>query len=241
MPRTYDQRGNEDRRYPVLYMNDGFAVFKQSLWNGPAIVSGLIREKKITEMILVGIDNGATASNGSPDQRTNEYVPFADTINEPDVPLPHGYRYPEFLTDEVMPAVAARYRVMSDPEHVGLGGASYGGLAALYTVVHRPGVFGQLLLESTPTFMSADSIIKDPGKCTTWPGRVHIGIGTEETDDESLNRSAIPRAEHLRDLIVGRSPATRAKVVIGSGDAHSSRSWSRRFPGALEFLFGTAH
>jgi hypothetical protein len=42
-----------------LYLNDGFAVFKPKLWNAPEIVSHLIAENKIPEIILVGVDNAA--------------------------------------------------------------------------------------------------------------------------------------------------------------------------------------
>jgi predicted alpha/beta superfamily hydrolase len=219
-------------------MNDGFAVFKSTLWNASAIIGDMARKKEIPEIILVGVDNGATASGGSPDQRTNEYVPYTDTTNEPSVPDPHGSQYPDFLTKEVMPAVEGRYHVKSGRENTGIGGSSYGGLAALYAVIHRPGVFGRLLLESTPTFIAEHAIINEAQHLRNWPVRVYIGIGTRETPDEELNKSAIPRAEQLRDLIAKKSPDTRVKLLIGEGASHNAKSWSTRFPEALEFLYG---
>ena len=153
-------------------------------------------------------------------------------------PNPHGYLYPDFLLDEVMPAVAERYRVEMDREHIAIGGSSYGALAALYAVIHRPGKFGRVLLESTPTFIAEDKIMKEAGRCHEWPGRAYIGIGTKETPDEVLNKAAIPRARQLLELIMNTSPGTRVELVVGEGDSHSARAWSRRLPGALEYLFG---
>jgi predicted alpha/beta superfamily hydrolase len=241
LPATYGQLGHEDQKYPVLYMNDGFAVFKSSLWNLPQIITNLRVAKKIPEIILVGIDNGATASGGSPDQRTDEYLPYPDTTNEPSVPIPHGGLYPDFLLKEVMPEVARRYRIKPGPDNTAIGGSSYGALAALYTVIHRPGIFGRLLLESTPTFIANDRIIQEASRIRNWPGRVYIGIGTNETSDEGLSSRAIPRAQQLKELVLRESQYTRVKLLIGQGDSHSSRSWSRRSPEALEFLFSAAN
>lgn len=238
LPVTYDRPGYQNQRYPVLYMNDGFAVFKPSLWNLPHIITKLASFKEIPEIILVGIDNGATASGGSPDQRTKEYLPYPDTTNEPSVATPHGSQYPEFLLGEVIPAVAQKYRVKPGAENTAVGGSSYGALAALYTVIHRPGAFGRLLLESTPTFMANDRIIQEASHLSDWPDRVYIGIGTNETSDTDLNTSAIPRAQQLRDLITARSHHTQVKLLVGQGDSHSSKSWSRRSSEALKFLFG---
>jgi enterochelin esterase-like enzyme len=67
LPPGYNDPGNRERKYPVLYLNDGFAVFKATAWNAPATVSRLIAEGIIEPIIVVGIDNGACASGGTDD------------------------------------------------------------------------------------------------------------------------------------------------------------------------------
>src|SRR5262249_40421388 len=166
--------------YPVLYLNDGFAVFKATGWNAPDTVARLITEKSIEPLILVGLDNGACADGGTDEQRTREYLPFADKKYEPTLLAPRGKDYPRFLLEEVMPAVSKRYRLQPGRDNCGIGGASYGGLAALYTVLHNPDVFGKLLLESTPLFMADNAVLTDSTRSHQWPGRVYIGIGTRE-------------------------------------------------------------
>ena len=186
LPDDYKDSRNSARKYAVFYMNymnDGFAVFNAEAWNAPQTISALIRRKAIEPILLVGIDNGASIENGSILQRTNEYLPYADRENEPDVPNPHGSDYPKFLINEVMPAVARRYRVALGPENTGLGGSSYGGIAALYTVMHNPRTFGRLLLESTPVFMADFAAMKEAEQTKDWPARVYVGIGTREASD----------------------------------------------------------
>jgi predicted alpha/beta superfamily hydrolase len=237
LPRGYSDAANRERKYPVLYLNDGFALFKPGAWNAPEIVSRLESEGRIQPFILVGIDNGATAENGRADQRTLEYLPYADARNEPSVPAPRGSDYPEFLTREVMPAVAARYRVLAGPDGVGLGGASYGGLAAVYTVMNRPGVAGRLLVESTPLFLAGYAALEQARRTVRWPPRISIGIGTKETEDAALARTAGRDMEALRSAIRRGCPGCAVRLVIEPDATHGSEAWRRRLPAALEFLF----
>lgn len=237
LPRGYGDAANRNRRYPVLYLNDGFAVFKANAWNAPEIVERLESEGRMRPIILVGIDNGASIQNGSAEQRTREYLPYTDPTNEPSVPSPQGASYPKFLIKEVMPAVTARYRVMPGPENTGIGSASYGALAALYTAMHNPGTFGRLLLESTPLFLSDFAALKEAKAAHRWPARISIGIGTKETDDEALAKAAAPNMEALRSAMLRDSPRSEVKLVVGRGATHGSEAWRRRLPAVLEFLW----
>jgi len=237
LPSGYGDPANRDRRYPVLYLNDGFAVFKAGAWNAPEIVRRLESEGRIEPILLVGVDNGATAENGSADQRTREYLPYADPKNEPDVSDSRGSSYPDFLVREVLPAVASRYRTLPGRENAGVGGASLGGLAALFTVMHRPDVFGKLLIESTPLFLADFAAMRDARNARDWPSRISIGIGTKETADDALARSAGPAMERLRSAIRERSARSEVRLVVEPGGTHDSASWRRRLPAALEFLW----
>jgi S-formylglutathione hydrolase FrmB len=53
-------------------------------------------------------------------------------------------RYLDYLCDEVVPFVDARYPTLSGPEHRGVSGKSSGGYGALVISMLRPGVFGAL-------------------------------------------------------------------------------------------------
>jgi predicted alpha/beta superfamily hydrolase len=237
LPDDYKDPRNSARKYAVFYMNDGFAVFNAKAWNAPQTISALIGRKAIEPIILVGIDNGASIENGSILQRTNEYLPYADLENEPDVPNPHGSDYPKFLINEVMPEMAKRYRVAQEPKNTGLGGSSYGGMAALYTVMHNPKAFGRLLLESTPVFMADFAALKEAQQTKDWPARVYIGIGTKEASDPELSSKAAQNVATLKAAIGKNSPRSVIKVVVQKGATHGSDAWRTRLPNAVTFLW----
>jgi hypothetical protein len=53
-------------------------------------------------------------------------------------------RYMDYLCDEVVPFIDARYPTAASPEHRGITGKSSGGYGAMVTPMLRPGVFGAL-------------------------------------------------------------------------------------------------
>src|SRR5438132_1161977 len=74
LPPGYDDPGNE-RRYPVLYLNDGQNLFDRTTaytgieWQADETADRLIREQTIPPMIIVGIDNAQK-------DRMKEYLPY---------------------------------------------------------------------------------------------------------------------------------------------------------------------
>src|SRR5580698_9766269 len=100
LPPGYDDPENADRRYPVLYLNDGQNLFEASTsftgveWQVDETGDRLIREGVIQPMIFVGMDNAAR-------ERIREYMPHRSL--HPMTLRAHGTRYPSFLFKEVIP------------------------------------------------------------------------------------------------------------------------------------------
>ena len=244
LPPGYHDPKNAKTSYPVLYLNDGNTVFRR--FNIEETVHGLISSGRIQPLIIVGIDNGGSTDktiNPGTD-RANEFLPYPDVgfapdrLYKPDPPNPIGKLYPDFVA-EVMKLIKQKYRVKSGAENTGIGGASYGGVAALYTAMRKLDVFGKLLLESTPLWIGEDKqLLKDARQMKKWSPRIYIGLGAKETQDEIINKEG--RAEH--DEIIGivkkNSPATNLRFVLDEEGKHEASSWSKRFPAALQFLFG---
>src|SRR5215469_2800733 len=231
LPEGYRLPENRDRRYSVLYLNDGqnlfdicTSQFSGEEWRVDETVQQLIANREIAPLIVVGIDNGGKR------HRPREYLPYVDDILKPAEPNPEGKLYPNFLLDEIVPFVESHYRVVPGENHRALGGASYGAGVALYTVVKRPGSFGKLLLESPSVYADDYHLLRDAESVRVWPDRVFIGTGTinEPVDDvrklEELFRRAGLRADRLR-------------VVVQTGGEHSEKWWGERLPDALRFLF----
>ena len=244
LPPGYSERANRSRRYPVLYLNDGqnlfdatVSVFNPQEWEVDETVDRLIRAGEIEPIIIVGIDNAGRSG------RANEYLPYPDAFLTPPLPNPQGAKYPEFLIDEVIPFVNKHYRTKTGAAHTGLGGSSYGALAALFAVMARPGRFGRLLLESPSFYVNDGEIFKTRRGLRGWPRRVYLGVGTNEggrpdCKPGDLNNEAVTDVLRLKRLLqkagLGHS---RLKVVVEDCAIHSERAWAKRFPAALRFLY----
>ena len=236
LPPGYDDTGNESRRYPVLYLNDGQNLFEGATsftgieWQVDETAERLIREGAVPPMIIVGIDNTG-------EERLREYMPHRSM--HPRMLRVQGKYYPDFLMKEVMPFVEGNYRVASGPENTGFGGSSLGALIALYTVIARPGVIGRLLLESPSLWASGRRSIKESRSVRIWPERIFLAVGTAETGSAEQSRTVVDDVRELA-AIMRRAVLSekRLRLVIEDGAGHNETAWAERFPEALQFLFG---
>ena len=225
------------RYFPVLYLNDGQNLFDPDrafvgvTWGVRETVMRLVRRNVIPPLIVVGIDHGVL-------RRAREFLPVEDDRNR-DSRHPLGRAYVEFITRDVMPFVAKRYPVDRRASNTGIGGSSYGAVAALFAMLERPGVFGRLLLESPSLYVGDEYILRRARRAERWPGRVYLGVGTAETSREDWNDETVDNVRKL-DAILRRARLgpRRLKTTIEPGGNHSESAWARRLPEALTFLFG---
>src|SRR6266852_539904 len=127
-------------------------------------------------------------------------------------------------------------------EKIGAAGWRQGAIISLYTVMHRPGVFGRLLLESPSLFISNRQLLKSSRAFRQWPAKVFMAMGTREAGNENRDRQVVEDVRELKHLFrragLGED---RLLVKIDEGATHSEKVWARRFPEALTFLFGGAN
>jgi predicted alpha/beta superfamily hydrolase len=235
LPPGYDDPQNAGRRYPVFYLNDGQNLFEPATsfngveWQVDETSDRLVREGAVPPLIVVGLDNAGK-------DRIREYMPYRSL--QPVIMRVQGSRYPDFLIKEVMPFVARNYRVASGPQNTGLGGSSLGALIALYTAIVRPGIFGQLLLESPSLWASNRQIIKQSRSVKTWPERMVLAMGTAEAGRPDRDRSMVDDVRELA-TILRRSGVDNKRLLVNIDESgkHNESAWARRFPEALSFLF----
>ena len=240
LPEGYRIPADVARHYPVLYFNDGTAVFDAGIYHLEQVVDQLIRTGDIPPIIIVGIDNGACTDQTKDPliDRAKEFLPYPDTgpASHPYAPSPaqpQGKLYPRFLIDEVMPFIEKHYRVKTGPTNTGLAGSSYGAVSALYTVINNPDVFGKLLLESPPLWIGPNyQILREAEVCKQWPSSVYLGYGTSEGEAQET----IINGEHLADVF-RKFRNVRFKYVEDEGAKHDFSAWARRLPEALRFLY----
>jgi predicted alpha/beta superfamily hydrolase len=224
---------------PVLYLNDGQNLFDPArafagnTWRVAETVNRLVGEGRIPPLLVVGIDHGGV-------ERAREYLPVEDDRN-PHARRPLGRKHIEFVTREVIPLVERNYDVVRRTSGRAFGGSSYGAVAALLTVLERPGVFGRLLLESPSLYVGGRILLRKSRRAPRWPARVYLGVGTEETSRDEVNRETVENVRTLESMLrsAGLGPK-RLKVVVEPGARHTEGAWAGRLPEALAFLFGGA-
>jgi predicted alpha/beta superfamily hydrolase len=252
VPAEYAEAANAQKKYPVLYLLDGQNLFDECTafrneheWQVDEVLVRLIGSGTIEPLIVVGIDSSA--------KRNHQYRVYKDVIADAAAPEPIGRQLPSFLADEVLPYVAARYRVAAEAERTGIGGASLAAVAAAFTLVNRPDLFRRGLIQSPTLPLGNGQLLRDTASLARGPDRVYIGVGTTELaipggdkfaaqlglvlDD--ANAGFVAMAEALaRNLTGAYLKRAEVRFVAEPNANHTSTSWARRFPEALTFLYG---
>ncbi len=222
-------------RYPVLYLHDGQNIFDPETafvrgqhWQAAESAAALVREGRIHPLVIVAIDNAGEA-------RIDEYTPTRSArISRGG----HADRYAQMMLQELMPFIAARYRLRSGPRFTALGGSSLGGLLTLFVGMTHPEVFGKLAIMSPSLWWDDRAIL---GMITGRPmrsrPRIWLDTGTEEA---STPRAATRDACALRRILLRQGWRTGRNLMYyeDEGGEHNERAWARRFPMMLRFLFG---
>jgi predicted alpha/beta superfamily hydrolase len=238
LPSGYSDPTNRDRHYPVFYMFDGQNLFDACLaydhvheWQVDETITRLITEGKIEPLIVVGLDNAK-------EKRAFEYLPWNDDLQTPGGTQPGGQRMPEFLVQEVIPAIKSKYRIAEDRENTGIGGSSYGAIAALYVGVHAPKIFGKVLAESPVLVPGNGAMLRETSVLALGPLKVFMAFGGKEWDMPGANESEVRMIRQLESNFKGAlSSPSEVRIVIDPEARHNEEAWAKRFPEAITFLF----
>lgn len=230
LPPGYDD--HPERRFPVLYLHDGQNLFDPSTsfvagrtWQVREAADAAIDAGEVEPLVIVGIANTG-------ERRMAEYTPVADWRMGGGEAASYGM----LLTRELMPWIAARYRVRREREQTGMGGSSLGGLVTLYLGLQHADVFGKLAILSPSVWWSRRNILswvhKRAEQIAERP-RIWLDAGDHEgrmtlRDAESLARRL--RGEGWRD-----GDSLHFERIHGG--THDEASWSRRVRPMLRFLF----
>ncbi len=213
-----------DRRYPVVYLQDGQNLFDPRTsfardWGlGPTLAGAG------PEVIAVGIPNRGIG-------RLFEYSPFVDRTHGGG----GGDRYLRFVTNTVKPLIDRRFRTLPDRLNTSIAGASMGGLISLYALYRFGEWFGSAGVISPALWFASRAIMR---YVASWPepqtGRIHLDIGLLEP------RRAVADTRNLRNILVraGLRPGIELDYVEDAAGAHTEDAWGRRFGRALPFLLG---
>jgi len=221
LPENYEQ--SPERRYPVLYMQDGQNVFDQATafsqeWGVDEYLNSLPEEQ---QCIVVAVDNGGN-------DRMQEYNPF----NNKQFGKAHGKAYAAFLAKTLKPYVDSHYRTKPDARHSTVCGSSMGGLISYYTALTYPGVFGRAGVFS-PSFWIAPEIYQSTEKSLIGNRLDESGFyfygGAEEGDSlaQRINQITILLKSH---------PSIVTETVINPQGLHEEKYWRDAFGPFFQWL-----
>lgn len=149
LPPSY---ASSNKKYPVLYMNDGQNLFDESTsgfgeWGVDELLDSVIA-KGAPECIVVGIDHGRA-------ERLMEYNPYDSKYGKG-----KGKLYVDFLANQLKPFIDQHYRTKTEAKYTSIAGSSMGGLISMYAIITYPDVYGKAGVFS-PSFWIAKKIEDD--------------------------------------------------------------------------------
>jgi gluconolactonase len=120
----------------MVFQDGGGYVGRDGAWRVPNVFDNLIHRGEMPVTIGIFINPGVVPAT-SPEtmerfNRSFEYDAMSD-------------RYANFLTNEILPAVAKDFNLSSDPSDRAICGASSGAIAAFSVAWHRPDQFRRVL------------------------------------------------------------------------------------------------
>lgn len=221
IPASYDKETS--RKYPVIYILDGQWDFKLM----DSILGGLVYDKFVPEMILVGITysgqnadyNGLRAMDLTP-------VQTADVKGSGD-----GPKFLKFLKTELIPFIETNYR--ADSSRRVLQGSSYAGLFTLYALFSDPGLFSYYM-SASPAVPYGDrySFKQEAEYARTHkdlPVKLYLAVG----GSEGLTS---PVEEFMKTLKSRGYKGLKLETRVIEGERHASNK-PELFNRGLRFLF----
>lgn len=235
VPPSYDEQHGE--RYPVLYAQDGQALFSAApdpgdphSWRMDDALNQLYEFGVVEQMIVVAVT--------TKERRIEMLSPTPDRIYG-------GGRadaYLDFLVRTLKPHVDAAWRTRPGRESTALIGASMGGLLSFYGAWTRGDVFGRAACLSASFWWDDRSMLRlAQAFCPAPRPWLYIDSGTALSQFEQ-DANVRDGFQHTQALVTAlRSscygPASNLVSLAYAGFAHDASAWAARLAIPLQLLF----
>ncbi|HZY44187.1 MAG TPA: alpha/beta hydrolase-fold protein [Anaerolineae bacterium] len=236
-----DYSGDPQRKYKVLYANDGQDLRGLSL---NSILDALYARHAIDPIIVVAIH----ATN----DRMNEY----GLSDQPDYRQrgSQATTYAHFVIDELMPFIDRHYRTLGGSMNTAIMGWSLGGLSAFDMAWQRPDKFGIVGAFSPSFWWRSDNSSPRSQQASRLAHRiVRAGIKRPGlrfwfqtgTRDESADRDRNGMIDSIQDTIeliaalksIGYRSNREVKYVEVKDGRHTQETWAQALPLFLHWVF----
>lgn len=218
LPPSYED--NSGKNYPVLYMHDGQNLINPKTsfagvdWRVDETATKLIKEKKIEEIIIVGIYNSKDRLLEYNDSKT-------------------GQNYMKFIINELKPFIDKNYRTLSDKNNSAVMGSSMGGLISFLITWYFPNVFSQAACLSTSFFYEDEKIINMVKNYNDKKKRINIYIDSGEDGLKEGQKMFCALSE--KGFVIGKD----LDYFYVPGAQHNEEAWANRLERPLIFFFGS--
>ena len=210
LPKSY---ASGERTYPVVFVTDAPYAFPLTRAIG-ARVTG--HSKQLPEFILVGL---SYAKGDTPEfSRRRDYTPSAHGVKDASSDMPgrapvfgEADAYRRFLAEQVLPYVAAHYRI--DPHRKIFAGHSYGSLLGAHVLLTAPAMFDGYILGSPSLWYDQRWMFARERSFAAshkdLPARVYLGAGAFE-GKAPKNKPHDPRYASDADMVADTEDFARA-------------------------------
>jgi gluconolactonase len=228
VPAQYDSA----KPTPFMIFLDGSSYLRSNV-NVPVVFDNLIAKHELPAMIGIFVDPGVLPAVSDSAQHRYERVFEYDSLSD---------RYSRFLLEELIPAVASKYNLSSNPDDRGLSGISTGAVGAFMAAWNRPDQFHRMLsfIGTYVAMKGADSLPAIIRKTEPKPLRIFLQDGTADH---------IAPAEPYGTFYAGSWPINNqvmfealefagydVKLEMGS-EGHNMKQGAAIMPDALRWLW----
>lgn len=235
LPRGYDQ--NPEKRYPVLYAQDGQNVLSPGgafgSWDLDIAVARMTREGEIPEIIVVAIDNSSA--------RLTEYRPEWTTYQNT---AGTGGAFLTAIRDQLIPEVNRRYRTLTGPENTLHVGSSLGGILGWEAAYRFRDTFGTVAVMSPSLWLNPTKVLQDAALPTSQRARIWLDSGVAGTSNDGYSDVIATRDKMLETgAVLGPDLGYQygyyaTGAAIEPGHEHNEAAWRNRTPDMLRWAYG---
>jgi enterochelin esterase-like enzyme len=218
--RVYVPPGAQKQR-PALYLFDGQNVFDDAGsyaggWHAHRALDRMVAARRRIVPLAIAIDHGGAS-------RLEELSPWgkADALVG-------------WIASALVPRVERDFQAIRGPVGAAIAGSSMGGLAALYAHHRFPATFGGAISMSPSLWLKGRAIFGDvAARPRPHPSRVYLDCGAREAGGRML-----PLVADMARVLSGRGyDDAHLMFHPDPRGGHDERSWRRRLPRALRFMY----
>lgn len=207
-------------------MHDGQNLFDPSTsftgydWKVDEIAAGMIEQKLIEEIIIVGIYNNK--------ERIEEYNYFT----------PKGKKYANFIIKELKNFIDENFRTIAKASQTALMGSSMGGLISFQLFWNFSKIFGKAACLSNSFWVNDGEVfnmVENTENIFNEKNRLYLDCGSGEKE---LISDFSKMVELISSLEIGNNNFYHYVEENGN---HSEYDWAKRLHKPLKYLFGKNH